>query len=69
VLEVSFRAPEPGDEADIAEAQRIMAGEAFTFAFGYVPGDDFTLRALQALARYGAAIGSIVLEAHGRTTG
>jgi predicted acetyltransferase len=41
-LEVSFRAPEPADAADIAEAQRIMAKENFTFAFGYAPGDDFS---------------------------
>lgn len=42
MLEVSFRAPAPGDETDLAEAQRIMAGENFIFAFGYVPGDDFS---------------------------
>lgn len=41
MLEVTFRPPEPSDEAAVAEAQRIMAGEGFTFAFGYTPGDDF----------------------------
>jgi predicted acetyltransferase len=41
VLEVSFRPPEPGDEADVAEAQRIMASENFTFAFDFASGDGF----------------------------
>jgi predicted acetyltransferase len=41
VLDVTFRAPNPDDEADVAEAQRIMAKEDFTFAFGYTPGEDF----------------------------
>jgi predicted acetyltransferase len=41
VLDVTFREPNPDDEADVAEAQRIMAKEDFTFAFGYTPGDDF----------------------------
>lgn len=40
--EVTFRPPELRDEADVAEAQRIMAREGFTFAFGYSPGDDFS---------------------------
>jgi predicted acetyltransferase len=39
---VTFRAPEPSDEAAVTEAQRIMASEGFTFAFGYAPGDDFS---------------------------
>lgn len=42
MLEVTFRAPEPSDEAEVAEAQRIMALEGFQFAFDYAPGDDFT---------------------------
>ena len=42
MLEVTFRAPEPSDEADVLEAQRIMAREDFTFAFNYSPGDDFS---------------------------
>ena len=42
MLDVRFRAPELGDEGDIAEAQRTMASEGFTFAFGYVPGEDFS---------------------------
>ncbi len=41
-MEVTFRAPEPSDEADVAEAQRIMARERFTFAFDYAPGTDFS---------------------------
>jgi predicted acetyltransferase len=41
VPDVTFRQPNPDDEADVAEAQRIMAREDFTFAFGYTPGDDF----------------------------
>jgi len=39
--DLTFRAPELGDEAAIAEAQRTMASEGHTFAFGYTPGDDF----------------------------
>jgi predicted acetyltransferase len=35
VLEVTFRPPEPRDEAEVAEAQRIMAQETFIFAFGF----------------------------------
>jgi predicted acetyltransferase len=42
VLEVTFRQPELHDEAEVAEAQRIMAMENYTFAFGYAPGDDFS---------------------------
>jgi predicted acetyltransferase len=42
VLEVTFREPSPRDEAEVAEAQRIMARENFTFAFGYTPGEDFS---------------------------
>lgn len=42
MLEVSFKAPDADDELEIAEAQRIMAAEDFTFAFGYAPGDDFS---------------------------
>jgi predicted acetyltransferase len=41
VLEVTFRPPEPRDEADVAEAQRIMASENFIFAFDYASGDGF----------------------------
>jgi predicted acetyltransferase len=40
VLDLSFRAPEPRDETDVAEAHRIMAREGF--AFGYAPGEDFS---------------------------
>ena len=42
MLEVSFRLPEPGDAAAIADAQRIMALENFVFAFGYDPARDFS---------------------------
>jgi predicted acetyltransferase len=42
VVDVTFREPGPGDEVDFAEAQRIMAAEGFTFAFGYTPGEDFS---------------------------
>jgi predicted acetyltransferase len=42
VTEVTFRAPEPSDETEVAEAQRTMAREHFRFAFGYTPGDDFS---------------------------
>jgi predicted acetyltransferase len=42
MLEVTFRQPEPNDEAGVAEAQQIMASENFPFAFGYAPGDDFS---------------------------
>ena len=42
MLEVTFRQPQPDDETEIAEAQRTMAGEGFTFAFGYTPGEDFS---------------------------
>jgi predicted acetyltransferase len=57
VLEVTFRAPEPGDEADVAEAQRIMAREGFTFAFDYSPGDDFAKwTALMAARRLGKGL-------------
>lgn len=41
VLEVTFRPPEPGDEVDVADAQRIMASENFTFAFDYALVDGF----------------------------
>jgi predicted acetyltransferase len=41
MLEVTFRAPEPGDEAQLAEAQRIMAVEGFDFAFDFTPGENF----------------------------
>lgn len=42
MLPVIFRAPEPGDEAEIAAAQRIMAQEGFTFALDYSPDDEFS---------------------------
>jgi predicted acetyltransferase len=42
VLEVTFRAPEPSDEAEVAEAQRVLANEGFVFAFNYAPGGDFS---------------------------
>lgn len=42
MLEAAFRAPEPGDEAAVAEAQRIMAVEDYAFAFDYAPGQDFS---------------------------
>jgi predicted acetyltransferase len=42
MLEVAFRAPEPGDEAEVLEAQRIMAAEGFTFAFDCAPGEKFS---------------------------
>lgn len=42
MLEVYFRAPEPGDEAEVADAQRTMGREGFNFAFDYTPGDDFS---------------------------
>jgi predicted acetyltransferase len=42
VLEVTFREPNLRDEAGFAEAQQIMAAEGFTFAFGYIPGEDFS---------------------------
>lgn len=41
MLELSFRPPEPRDEAEVARAQRIMAAEGFTFAFDYTEADDF----------------------------
>jgi predicted acetyltransferase len=41
MLEVTFRAPEPSDEAQLAEAQRMMATEGFDFAFDFTPGEDF----------------------------
>jgi predicted acetyltransferase len=42
VLEVTFRAPEPRDEAEVVNAQRVLAGEGFVFAFDYTPGGDFS---------------------------
>ena len=42
MLQVTFRAPEPGDEAEVAAAQRIMAQEGFTFAFDYSPDGEFS---------------------------
>lgn len=41
MVELSFRLPEPGDEAAVAAAQRTMASEGLIFAFGYAPGADF----------------------------
>lgn len=38
---MTLRAPEPSDEAQLAEAQRIMAREGFDFAFDFTPGEDF----------------------------
>jgi predicted acetyltransferase len=59
MLEVTFRAPEPGDEPEVAEAQRIMAREDFTFAFEYSPGDDFAKwTALMAARRLGKSLPS-----------
>ena len=43
MLQVTFRAPEPGDEAEVAAAQRIMAQEGFTFAFDYSPDGEFSV--------------------------
>jgi predicted acetyltransferase len=42
MLEVCFRVPEPGDEAEVTNAQRTMGREGFNFAFDYTPGDDFS---------------------------
>ena len=41
VTGITLRQPVPSDEAQVAEAQRIMALEGFVFAFDYTPGDDF----------------------------
>jgi predicted acetyltransferase len=40
-MNVVFRAPEPDDEAELGEAQRIMAEEGFVFAPKYDPSRPF----------------------------
>lgn len=42
MLEVEFREPRLRDAAAVAEAQRIMALDGFTFAFDYALGTDFS---------------------------
>ena len=40
-MNVVFRAPQPSDEAEFAEAQRVMAQEGFVFGFRYEPHRPF----------------------------